>query len=73
MILVCLSFNLSIDIMTDRVCVCRTCASAHAPGRQPVLCGEAIKHANILRCKKLHKLSILEHVPFAIQDGGSLV
>lgn len=60
-------------------CVCPelgsfcTCSSAHAPGGQAVRRREAVKHANILRCQELHKLAVLEHVPFAVEDGGSLI
>lgn len=50
-----------------------TCSSAHAPGGQPVGRGEAVEHANILRCQELHKLGVLEHFSLAVQDGRRLV
>lgn len=51
----------------------RTCSRAHAPRRQAVWRGEAVEDADVLRRKKLHKLGVLEDVPFAVQDVGSLV
>lgn len=50
-----------------------TCSSAHAPGRQAVWRGEAVEDADVLRRQKLHELSVLEDVPFAVQDVGGLV
>lgn len=50
-----------------------TCSSAHAPRGQSVGCGEAVEHANILRCQELHKLGIVEHFSLAVQDGRRLV
>lgn len=50
-----------------------TSPGAHAPRGQAVWRGEAVEHADILRDQELHKLAVVEHVPFAVQDGGSLV
>lgn len=50
-----------------------TCSSAHAPRGQSVGRGEAVEHANILRCQELHKLGIVEHFSLAVQDGRRLV
>lgn len=67
--------------MTKAYCVCRepcgcyicTCSSAHAPGGEAVRRCEAVEHTNILRCQELHKLGVLEHISFAVEDGGSLI
>lgn len=58
--------------MSLQRCVC-TCSSAHAPGRQAVRRREAVEHADILRRQELHKLAVLEHVPFAVEDVGGLI
>lgn len=56
-----------------RVKTVGTCSGAHAPWRQAVGCGEAVEHADVLRCQELHKLSIVKHFPLAVQDGRRLV
>lgn len=50
-----------------------TCSGAHAPWRQAVGRGEAVEHADILRCQELHKLGIIEHFTLAVQDGRRLL
>lgn len=50
-----------------------TCSSAHAPWGQAVGRGEAVEHADVLRRQELHKLGVVEHFLFAIQDGRRLV
>lgn len=58
--------------MSAETYIC-TCSGAHAPGGQAVRRCEAVEHANILRRQELHKLGVLEHISFAVEDGGSLV
>lgn len=60
------------DTAENCVAIC-TCSSAHAPGGQAVRRSEAVEHTNILRRQELHKLGVLEHVSFAVEDGGSLI
>lgn len=55
------------------LCRHHTCSSAHAPGGQAIRRREAVKDADILRCKKLHKLGVSEHISLTVEDGGSLV
>lgn len=50
-----------------------TCSGAHAPRGQAVRGCEAVEHADILRHQKLHELGVLEHLSFAVEDGGRLV
>lgn len=50
-----------------------TCSGAHAPRGQAVSGCEAVEHADILWYQKLHKLGVLEHLLFAVEDGGRLV
>lgn len=50
-----------------------TCSGAHAPGGQPVGCGKAVEHADVLWRQELHKLGVLERVSFAVEYGRGLV
>lgn len=50
-----------------------TCSGGHAPGGQPVGCGKAVEHADVLWRQELHKLGVLEDFSFAVEYGRGLV